>query len=212
VFAIGAIELDLTAKANAQCFASERDGRLEAQLVHARVLLRRSMPDVRGREIDMADAEWLGAVLHELGHALGFQGHERAGNGIMVREVERVLAQGREVLEGEPLHAPSLVALYRMPTGTVIARPALPQGYTAAIDRLSELAAEKGYRGPLVRVGDTAARIAWLDERGRMVEMYLPEIRAALEVPARLRIQPDIVASSWLGRELAPVRTQPARP
>jgi hypothetical protein len=211
VFEIGAIELDFTAKAGAECFARESDGRLEARLVHARVLLRRSMPDTRGREVDMADAEWLGAALHELGHALGFQGHERYGSGVMAREVERVLAHGEQVLAGEALHAPSLVALYRLPPGAVVARPALPKGRTAAIDRLAELAAEKGYHGPLVRVGDTAARIAWLDGKGGIVEMYLPDIRDALATPARLKILPDILAAAWLGPKLAPVATQPSR-
>lgn len=211
VFEIGAMELEFTAKAGAECFARARDGRLDAQLVHARVLLRRSMPDTLGRDTDLADAEWLGAALHEIGHALGFQGHERLGSGIMVQVVERVLAQGRAVLDGKPLHAPSLVALYRLPSGAVVARPALPEGRTAAIDRLAELAAEKGYSGPLVRVGDTAARIAWLGGQGSTVEMYLPDVRAALAAPARLRIQPDIIASAWLGPELAPVPTRPER-
>ena len=211
VFEIGPIELDFTAKTGAECWARERDGKLDAQLVHARVLLRRSMPNTRGQEIDMADAEWLGAALHELGHALGFQGHAKGGSGIMVREVERVLAQGRQVLAGKPLQAPSVVALYRLPSGAVLARKPLPKGRTAAIDRLSELAAEKGYRGPLVRVGDTAARIAWWDGRGGAVEMFLPEVRAALGAPARLKIVPDIIAAAWLGPELAPVGTQPER-
>lgn len=193
--------------ATALCAVASRGEDFAARLVTAEVSLSRTNRDMLGRAVPLLDEEWLGAALHEIGHALGFQGHTRSG-GIMVRNIEEVRRLGRRVLDGAPLEAPSVAALYRVPSGARLARVALPAGSTAAIDRLAELAQTKGYRGPLVQVGDirvsaerrlSTARIAWWDEQGRSVGVGIPDLRETLRDPSRLEIRPDPMASVWLG-------------
>ena len=197
--------------ATVQCAVAGRGEGFAARLVTAEISLSRTNRDMLGRTLPLRDEEWLGAALHELGHALGFQGYTRSG-GIMVRNVEEVRRLGRQVLEGAPLQAPSVVALYRVPSGAGLARVALPPGSTAAIDRLAELAPTKGYRGPLVQVGDirvsaeqrlSTARIAWWNGQGRSVGVGIPALRETLRDPSRLEIIPDLMASVWLGAGLA---------
>lgn len=201
---IGKAATRLAASTVAVCAAELHDGRLEARLIHARITLHRAATDSLGREVELSEAEWLGAALHELGHALGFQGHARRGPGIMVRDVEQVRRIGRDVLAGRALAAPSLLALYRLPSGTLLARVPLAPGRTRSLDRLAEMASARGYRGPLLRVGDTSARIDWSDPQGRAVGVRLPAIREVLRHPDRLEIVPGLVASAWLGEPWRP--------
>ena len=71
--------------------------RVEAELVRARVrVARRSGPDWRGTPHPLSPAERGGLLLHEIGHALGFSGHARRGDTVMVREIDEV----RRVLHG----------------------------------------------------------------------------------------------------------------
>ena len=106
-----------TGRTNADCAVQLREGRISAELVHAEVSLQRSNEGVTGKPVALSEAEWLGAAIHELGHALGFQGHVRGGPGPMVRNVEQVRAIGRRVLRGEPLVTPTLRALYAAALG-----------------------------------------------------------------------------------------------
>jgi len=196
-------------RTGARCAVSQRGGQktgprggLAARLVSAEVRLERTGHDSLGRPVAFSEPEWLGSALHELGHALGFQGHTRRG-GIMVRNVEEVRRQGRRVLAGEPLAAPSVVALYRVASGTRLARRQLPAGRTAAVDALSRLAPDKGYLGPVVEVGDRGARIAWWNAEGRSVGVFVPGVREALRDPGRLSLVPEPLATAWLGRDFA---------
>lgn len=182
-----------------ECAVVDREDGFAARLVQAEVKLHRSGRDVLGREVPLGEDEWLGTVLHELGHALGFQGHVRQGAGIMLRNVEEIRRHGRHVLTGAALRAPSVVALYRVPSGERLAERAVGAERTRVVDRLAVLAAAKGYRGPLVRVGDRAARIAWWDGQGRSVGVHIPGVGELLGHPERLRIEPDLLAEAWLG-------------
>jgi hypothetical protein len=185
-------------RTSADCAVQLRGGRVSAELVRAEVSLQRSNQGVTGKPVALSEAEWLGAAIHELGHALGFQGHVRSGPGPMVRNVEQVRAIGRRVLRGEPLATPTLRALYLLPSGALLRRDALPAGRTDAIDRLGALARERGYRGPFVRVGDRSAWIDWRDARGRLAGVWLPELARVRRDPAKLQIAPDPVAAAWL--------------
>ncbi|MCZ6465130.1 MAG: matrixin family metalloprotease, partial [Proteobacteria bacterium] len=86
------------------------------------VSLRRANLDVLDRPVALSDEELLGTALHELGHALGFQGHVAHGRSVMVRNTEAVRRMGRGVLAGEALRAPSVQALYRVPSGAIVGR------------------------------------------------------------------------------------------
>ena len=122
----------------------------------------------------------------------------------MVRNVEQVRAIGRRVLRGERLEAPTLRALYALPSGTLLLRQALPSGRTAEVDRLAELAAGSGYRGPYVRVGSRAGRLEWRQPGGRLVSVWLPAMRRALREPASLQLVPDPLAAAWLAGASGP--------
>jgi hypothetical protein len=186
-------------RTSADCAVHEAGDRLAAELVRADVSLQRNGQNMIGKVVALSEAEWVGAAIHELGHALGFQGHVRSGPGPMVRNVEEVRAIGRRVLRGEPLSAPSLRALYSLPSGTLLRRDSLAAGRTRELDRLDALARERGYRGPFLRVGDVSALIDWREPGGRVVGLWLPALRDALADPARLRIELDPVARAWLG-------------
>jgi len=144
------------------------------------------------------DPRLVGSALHELGHALGFQGHPRRGDSIMRRDPKRLLETSVRVGKGGAFSDATLSALYALPSGTVLARLPLPAGRTAALDRLAAIARRKGWRGPWLQVGDTAGRIGWRGAGGAWVALRLTGLRAALEDPRKLAIEPDANAVRWL--------------
>ncbi len=165
--------------------------RLPARLVRARVGLRRAQRDWRGHAAPLDEAQQLGAVLHELGHALGYQGHARGGDTVMLRDVERVRDVGRRVLEGGAFRDVALAALYRVESGAVVERAALPAGRSAPVDRLVRLAAQTADGALQVRVGDATGRVAFADGDGRLLRVFLRHLREALRDPARLELAAD---------------------
>jgi len=134
---------------------------LDARLVAADVVLRRAEGDAWGRPVPLSEAELLGSALHELGHALGLQGHARRGPSVLVRDVDAVRRAGRRVGRGEPLREDAMAALYALPSGLVIERRALAPGATRRIDAAAARARAAGREGARVRVGDGSVRIAW---------------------------------------------------
>jgi hypothetical protein len=187
-----------TATTRAECAvdpdAGETRDVLRAEIVFARISLRRSDRDALGRSVPLSDAEILGSALHELGHALGYQGHARRGATVMRSSVDHVRRVGRRVLEGRDFEDTGLEALYRVPSGTVVGRSDLPDGRTARIDRLRALAPQLGLTGPFVRVGDHAARIAWLDADGAAHGFLVEGLRDALSDPESLYLAADELA------------------
>lgn len=164
---------------------------IPARLRVALVELTRGRPDLIGREEPHAEAELMGSVLHELGHALGFQGHARRGDTVMVRSVDEVRWAGRTVLAGQPLDDPTLRALYALPSGTLVARGEVGLAETDSVDHLSAVAARVGLHGPTVRVGDAAGQVLWRDDAGNPYGFQIPQIRAVLEDPAAFRLLPS---------------------
>lgn len=134
---------------------------LRARLRSAEVMLRRVEGDAWGRPVALSDAEILGSLLHELGHALGLQGHARRGPSVLVRDVDRVRRIGRRVLEGGALREDAMRALYALPSGVVTERRALAPGATDRIDALARRALRAGLAVLWVRVGDGSAWLAW---------------------------------------------------
>ena len=158
------------ARAVTDCWVAPGGGpdRLRAEVWSAAILLRRTETGAFGRRRALTEAELLGAAVHELGHALGLQGHARGGSDtVLVREVDRVRRVGRRLLAGGTLHEPAMRALYAVPSGTIVARQPIGSGWggwpTAARWR--------------VRVGDSAAD--W-------VAASRPELRHRLRDPARV--------------------------
>jgi len=191
-------ESDYTATTGAECAVDldveEDTDTVRARIAFARIALRRSDRDALGRSVRLSDAEILGSTLHELGHALGYQGHARRGATVMWRSVDHVRRVGRQVLEGRGFEDAALEALYRVPSGAVVGRTDLPEGRTAQIDRLRLLAPRLGLAGPFVRVGDHEARIAWLDAQGDSHGFLVEGLREALSDPESLHLEADGLA------------------
>jgi hypothetical protein len=165
--------------------------RVPAQLVYARVSLRRAGIDLRRHRIPLDEGQQLGALLHELGHALGFQGHARRGDTIMVRNLEQVRDVGRDVLAGRRFEDATLAALYRVPSGSVVARAPLAPGRSAPVDRLAERAGREGDGGLWLRAGDSVGRVAVTLPPGQVFRVLLRRLPEALRDPARLEIVAD---------------------
>ncbi len=147
------------------------------------------------------DPRLAGTVLHELGHALGFQGHASGKRTVMVRAIDAVRLAGERVMEGKPFDDAAVGALYAVPSGSVVARLPLPKQHASAVDRLMAIGRRGGLIGPLVRVGDEEGRIAWLDPQGRAVSLRLAGLRQALRDPSRLVIEPSLRARELLESE-----------
>jgi hypothetical protein len=167
-------------------FASVRIGRLGA-------------PEERGPELDVA--KLTGAVLHELGHALGFQGHVGRGESVMVRDFEVLRRFGAAALAGEPLEDPALEALYAVPSGAIVAEARVSSVRTQLVDRMERLAAGSGLEGPFARVGDDVARISWRDARGRDYGFQVGRLDTLLRDASTLVVLPEARARRALPRE-----------
>jgi hypothetical protein len=163
-----------------------------ATLASARITIARiTDQDMQGHQRPLTAAELTGAALHELGHALGFQGHARHGDTIMVRETEKIMHTGKRLLAGGAFGDASLRALYRLSSGAVVGGGAVAPCHTDLVDRMAELAVANHLDGPFVRVGETAGRIFWRDAKHLEYGLLVARIREARRDPARLVILPE---------------------
>jgi hypothetical protein len=137
-------------------------------------------------------------LLHELGHALGFQGHAPGGRTVMLARESEVLARARRVEAGAPLDDAALRALYALPSGAIVAARELPPGRTALADRLAALARERGLAGPWLRAGDHSGLLGFSDAAGRRFAVRIEGSRRALADPAALRLAPASRAAEAL--------------
>jgi len=199
-----------TANTVADCrlapLSKQRDrAQLRAELVRASIrIARHTNPDWQEHTREITPPELAGVALHELGHALGFQGHARQGDTVMVREVEVVQRAGRRLLAGEPFADPTLRALYALPPGAVLSRAPVAAARTEPVDRLAALAERDGLDGPYARVGEAAARLWWRDGSGREVGVVVPGVAALIRDPQTLAVLPDGPARDALARGAAP--------
>lgn len=177
---------------------------LGAELVLARVEVARSVTDPLGRRRVREEAELLGTLVHELGHALGFQGHVSYGNRSALRRApEEVRALGERLLAGSGFADDSLSALYALPSGTLLARVAVEGWRTSLVDRMAALARSEGLEGPFARVGDRTARIFWRDHRGGRADEYglqVMNLAETLRRPERLLVGAETLTRAALPR------------
>jgi len=155
-------------------------GRVEqAHLVRAVLWIsRRVGPDWRGHSRAASAEELTGTLLHELGHALGFQGHPRFG-GVMALDVEATRRRGARVLGGGAVDPGPLRALYAHPSGHVLAKVRVDAWRTGPVDALLK---QPSGVGPFVRVGDRAARIFWRNGR-RETGTVVPRLQEVYQDP-----------------------------
>lgn len=174
---------------DAQALAGGTPDVLPARLVFASIQMARDDPRLAG------------TALHELGHALGFQGHAARGRTVMVSATDAVRLAGERLMAGKAFEDAALGALYAVPSGSVVGRLPLAPRQTAPVDRLIALGRRRGWIGPLVRVGDEEGRIAWIDPEGREIKLLLSGLRQALRDPERISIEPSARARQVLEAE-----------
>ena len=191
-----------------------RGERLAAQLVFASIHLRAQSTDPIGRRVDLEAGDLAGAALHELGHALGFQGHVRVGEGAMRYQVDSLRRAGRRLLAGEVFRDQTLRALYSVPSGVVVRRWPLPTGQTQPVDRLLALARSGALEGPIARMGDLEGQILFRDGDGAAYAIWLRGVAAALAGrPEDLLLMPGPRAQRRLSLRFLPGGTRAhARP
>ncbi len=148
-------------------------------------------------------------LLHEIGHALGFQGHVPRGSTLMLSRHAAVVARAGEVTESSPVEDVALRALYAVPSGAIVARIRVSREQTLPADRLRSVAAQQGYAGPFARMGDREGLLWWADGVGRRLALRIEGAARALRDPGALRLSP---ASAEARRVLGggPPRSLPA--
>lgn len=170
-----------------------------AVLARARVeVARRTAPDWRGHVRAVTPAERAGAALHELGHALGFQGHVPGPGDPMVRSAENLRRLGARVLSGGSVSSPALRALYALPSGASLGVTPVSPWSTRRIDRLAAHAEARGWNGPFARVGDVSARVFWTDASGREAGVWIANLEETLRDPTRILVVADAAAREAL--------------
>jgi hypothetical protein len=167
---------------------------LAAELVRAEINLRRSTrPDLRGHARPLSESELEGIALHELGHALGFQGHAQRDS-IMARDRDEVTDLGRRVLAGARWEEPTLRALYALPSGIVLSRVVISPSRTESFTALAALAEARAMAGPFTRVGDSEAEIFFVTTAGEELGLEILAPHEVVRHPERLALVPDPAA------------------
>ncbi len=171
-------------------------GAVRGEIERAEIRMRRSGYDEAGRLRPADDAAWVGALLHELGHALGFSGHVAAGDSLLVRDQGLLRALGRRVLRGEALADPTLAALYALPPGRSLGRrPLAPLGRewleaVQALDRQYQAAGNPRV-GEIASAGDGEARLAFRYADGQRLVLRFPGWAGAIRRGGPLLAVPD---------------------
>ncbi|MCG8589094.1 MAG: matrixin family metalloprotease [Proteobacteria bacterium] len=174
--------------------------RVPAELRFASIVLQRANPDTLGRPVPLSDVELFGAALHEIGHALGFQGHVAGRRSVMTREVDQVRRTARRVWSGDAFRDPSLGALYAVPSGWVVGRRTLDPASAGRALALAERLEAADVRGPFARVGDRSARLWWA-EGERPLALVALDWDAVVRGLRPLHWVPSTRAREWLLRE-----------
>jgi hypothetical protein len=163
-----------------------------ASLASARIRIARlTNMDMQGRQRPLTEAELAGTALHELGHALGFQGHARQGDTVMVRETERIARAGKHLLAGDRFEDATVRALYRLPSGALVGGGDVARCRTDLVDRMGALAEKSALAAPFVRVGEAAGRIFWRAPGGAEYGLVIARMREARSDPERLVVIPE---------------------
>ncbi len=171
-------------------------GQIRGVLVGSEIRIRRARRDLLGERRDASAEEWVGALMHEIAHALGFVGHAAVGDSILVREQSRLRAAGRRALGGRPWLDETLEALYQIPTGQRLGERRIKAESASTIQMLARMRETLSMQGPqsfVVRssVGDLEARIQWRFEDGSRIGIRLPHWRDELRGGGEISLVAD---------------------
>jgi hypothetical protein len=134
-------------------------------LTRAEIRMRARVVDQLDELVPILPEEWTGALMHEIGHALGFQGHPRGGGSVLALDQDRLRRAGRLALAGDDWRDELLEAFYRLEVGRLLgwrASSEQTQRWFEAIE--ARLGA--GGSGPLARVGDRHGDLEWKTQEG----------------------------------------------
>lgn len=147
--------------------------------------------NIRGDTRALTDEEFTGLAIHELGHALGYQGHSDKRGAAMVRDrfISKLL--GRRVLTKKKIKAPGVEQLYSLPAGRIRTRVQTGNWRTETIDKMSQIAKANGLQGPFVQVGDKAGRVFWRDRDGLEYGVRIPRVSEVMSNPNKLSLVPE---------------------
>ncbi len=169
---------------------------VRGRLLRSKIRIRLSLRDRSGRVRLATDAEWVGALMHEMGHALGFAGHAAVGDSLVLLEESRLRALGRRALAGEPVPAPNLEALYEVSPGRVLGEVAVSPSGREWIDAVESLVSDRNRRlgpaiGPIASAGDRGARLLWRWPGGIGVELRFPFWRREIQMGHAITVLPS---------------------
>lgn len=165
---------------------------------HAEIRMRRSAIDPAGR-LQMADDDaWSGALLHELGHALGFAGHAATGRSTLVRDEHVLRRIGRRVLAGGGVSDPTLEALHHLRPGEPLGERPLGGSADLVLRLLETLDRERVAAGnPRIAVVASVG-----DREARWSIRYADGSRLGLRFPGwAMRLRSGGVILVWPDRE-----------
>jgi len=168
-------------------------------------VFRRVLRDPMGRARPASAAEWIGALMHELGHALGFAGHAAVGDSLVLLEESRLRALGRRALEGDRVPAPNLTALYSIAAGRILGEAEISGQGRQWIDAVEALVADRNSllgsaTGPVASTGDQAARLVWRWAGGLHAELRFPFWRREIEKGQSITVLPSEATRRALDR------------
>ncbi len=173
-----------------------------AELEFASVYLRRARLDLLDRAVPLSSTELLGAAVHELGHALGFSGHVAWGSSLMSAhgQLDAARRWGRRLEAGRALDAPTLAALYALPSGVRVGSLRLDDAKLAPLLALARAAQGAELDGPFVRVGEPSARFFWRDRAGASVAAVIANWDRVVREPGLFFVRMNLSARTLLRR------------
>jgi hypothetical protein len=166
------------------------------ELIGAEIRMRRAQLDMAGRLREATGEEWVGALMHELAHALGFSGHVAIGPSILVRDEMLIRAAGRRALAGGADFDETLEALYVIRPGTRLGERSVDIKDLAWLEAIRKLQknrpGEKRHAiGVYSSVGDREARIIWRYSDGSQLGVRLPDWQNELRSGVAITLLPD---------------------
>lgn len=176
---------------------SVRGASTQATLVDVEIRMRRGLWNVVDVWTAVAPEEWAGAFAHELGHALGFQGHIRKARSLLGRDQDVLRRAGRAALAGEALAVPALEGLYALESGHRLDKRAVSPGTERWRARVEAALVDRDVRH-LSRVGDSAAELVWVLTDGKRLAMRFPAWRKQLETGEAIIGLPTNDTRAWL--------------
>jgi hypothetical protein len=166
-------------------------------LHRAEIEMRSVARDVLDRPVPLSAEEWTGAFMHELGHALGFQGHVRGGQSVLVLDQDRLREAGRRALSGAAWRDDSLQALYLLETGRLLGWRGIASQTQRWLDAVEAQLGGRGV-GPWASVGDRSAQLEWKTEEGIALRLRFPDWLRQLNGQRSLIAFPSPETRAWL--------------